>query len=117
MKINVNEYNEILSYEGTPMELAEFVATGIFENCENYYVPDSVEEDCGCEEEEDVPYVTSYTEPVEPVDSTEESFDVNEFKDEICKQVEEEGIKVSDEEFNQAFDVVAELVNLVGNLR
>ena len=29
MKINVNEYNEILSYEGTPEELAEFVATGI----------------------------------------------------------------------------------------
>ena len=43
MKINVNEYNEILSYEGTPEELAEFVATGILfpymeynEDCDYY---------------------------------------------------------------------------------
>lgn len=30
MKVNVNEYNEILNYEGTPTEIAELIKLGIF---------------------------------------------------------------------------------------
>ena len=46
MKINVNGYNEILSYEGTPEELAEFVATGILFPYMGY----EEDEECDCED-------------------------------------------------------------------
>lgn len=124
MRINVNEYNEILSYEGTPAELAEFVKLGVF----GEWVPtDQVilsdeydEEDCGCENESTEEYVTTYTEPVEAIENSpeeipctpEETFDISELKEACRKQMEEDGIKLSDEEFNFTFNVVTELMDI-----
>ena len=58
MKINVNVYNEILSYEGTPVELAEFMSYGVFgewvpaeEMLDCGYEDEDEYEDCGCNEE------------------------------------------------------------------
>lgn len=124
MRINVNEYNEILSYEGTPAELAEFVELGVF----GEWVPaDQVvlsdkydEEDCGCENESTEEYVTTYTEPVEASETSseetpctpEEEFNINELKESCRKQMEEDGIKLSDEEFDFTFNVVTELMDI-----
>lgn len=127
MKINVNEYNEILSYEGTPAELAEFVELGVFGEwvpADQVVLSDEYDnEDCDCEDTPTEEYVITYTEPIEEAVSEEapctpgEVFDMETLKVECRKQMEEDGIKVSDEEFNFTFDVVLELMGLLKDNR
>ena len=83
MKINVNGYNEILSYEGTPEELAEFVATGIL-----FPYMDEDEEECDCEEEQDesviVPDAMDAEEPVvETPKTADEILDLPDVKERV----------------------------------
>lgn len=94
MKVNVNEFNQILSYEGTPEEIAEFVSTGIF----GEFFEEEVEE---CDE----PVVT-YTEPADD-DITDD------FKTQIRKELDKSGIELTDEEFEDAFKKTMEIVDLV----
>lgn len=123
MRINVNAYNEILSYEGTPEELAEFVATGIF----GEWVP--ADEDCGCDNVE-MGEVTSYTVPDEfdedgttdtvnvniPEIELPESFDPADHKAEVRQGLRERGIELSDEEFEKYYNLSVDLVNLFDSL-
>lgn len=108
MKINVNGYNEILSYEGTPEELAEFVATGIlFPYMENN------EEDCDCEEEIDesviVPDAMDAEEPVAETPKTADEI-VDSYKEKIREDLAAEGYTCSDEEFEDAYRVAVEIM-------
>lgn len=102
MKINVNVYNEILSYEGTPEELAEFVATGILDpymDSENY----------DCEEEKD----NSVIVPDEmDEDSTPKTADevLEEQKEKIREDLAAEGYTCSDKEFDDAFNVAVDII-------
>jgi len=94
MKVNVNEFNQILSYEGTPEEIAEFVSTGIFGEFFE-------EEPDACDE----PAVT-YTEPADN-DVT------NDFKTQVREELDKSGIELTDEEFEDAFKKTMEIVDLV----
>lgn len=133
MKINVNVYNEILSYEGTPAELAEFVSYGILDvepeeftedcDCEemgenvSYTLSDSYDEDYSCTEDplcnEDC--VIEYTVPDDRKEytSTEtlESINLEDYKTELRKELANMGLVVSDEEFDSAFKIVSEIFN------
>lgn len=105
MKINVNGYNEILSYEGTPEELAEFVATGILFPYMEY------DEDCDCEEEVDESVIVpdaideDVVETPQPIDSV---FDAQ--KEKIREDLEAEGFVCSDEEFDDAYRNAVEIM-------
>lgn len=130
MRINVNEYNEILSYEGTPAELAEFVELGVF----GEWVPaDQValsnDEDCGCNDE--MGEVVSYTVPdsfEEDVVSTStnvnsvpeveipDSYDAADHKAEVRAELESRGIKLSDEEFNEYYEMAIIFAHLFDDL-
>ena len=105
MKINVNEYNEILSYEGTPEELAEFVATGILFPYMSY----NEDEDCDCEEEVDesviVPDAMDAEEPPKTADEI-----VDSYKEKIREDLAAEGYTCSDEEFDNAYRVAVEIM-------
>ena len=108
MKINVNVYNEILSYEGTPEELAEFVATGIL-----FPYMDYEEEECDCEEEQDesviVPDAMDAEEPV--VETTQTNNDiVDSYKEKIREDLASEGYTCSDEEFEDAYKIAVEIM-------
>ena len=108
MKINVNEYNEILSYEGTPEELAEFVATGIL-----FPYMDEDEEECDCEEEQDesviVPDAMDAEEPVVETPKTADEI-VDSYKDKIREDLAAEGYTCSDEEFDDAYKIAIEIM-------
>ena len=103
MKINVNGYNEILSYEGTPEELAEFVATGIL------FPYMGEDEECDCEEETDESVIVP-----DAMDSEETPKTADEIleaqKDKIREDLEAEGYTCSDEEFDDAFNVAVEIM-------
>ena len=108
MKINVNGYNEILSYEGTPEELAEFVATGILFPYMEYD-----EGECDCEEESDesviVPDAMDAEEPVvETPTVSNEIFESQ--KEKIREDLEAEGYTCSDEEFEDAYKIAVEIM-------
>ena len=108
MKINVNGYNEILSYEGTPEELAEFVATGIlFPYMENN------EDDCNCEEEQDesviVPDAMDAEESVVEEPKTADEI-VDSYKEKIREDLAAEGYTCSDEEFEDAYKIAVEIM-------
>ena len=105
MKINVNEYNEILSYEGTPDELAEFVATGILFP----YMAYNEEEDCDCEEESDESVIVpDAMDAEESTVETEEAVDP--YKEKIREDLEAEGYTCSDEEFEDAYKIAIEIM-------
>ena len=108
MKINVNGYNEILSYEGTPEELAEFVATGIL-----FPYMDEDEEECDCEEEQDesviVPDAMDAEEPVVETPKTADEI-LEAQKDKIREELASEGYTCSDEEFDDAYRVAVEIM-------
>ena len=105
MKINVNVYNEILSYEGTPEELAEFVATGILFPYMGY----NEDEDCDCEEEVDesviVPDAMDAEEPPKTADEI-----VDSYKEKIREDLAAEGYTCSDEEFDDAYKIAIEIM-------
>lgn len=108
MKINVNGYNEILSYEGTPEELAEFVATGILFPYMEYN-----EEECDCEEEQDksviVPDAMDAEEPVVETPKTADEI-VDSYKEKIREDLAAEGYTCSDEEFEDAYKIAVEIM-------
>lgn len=108
MKINVNEYNEILSYEGTPEELAEFVATGIL-----FPYMENDEDDCNCEEEQDesviVPDAMDAEEPVVEEPKTADEI-VDSYKEKIREEIAAEGYTCSDEEFEDAYKIAVEIM-------
>ena len=107
MKINVNEYNEILSYEGTPEELAEFVATGILFPYMEYN-----EEECDCEEEDKSVIVPDAMDAEESVVETPKTADeiVDSYKEKIREDLAAEGYTCSDEEFDDAYKVAVEIM-------
>lgn len=108
MKINVNEYNEILSYEGTPEELAEFIATGIL-----FPYMDEDEEECDCEEEQDesviVPDAMDAEEPVVETPKTADEI-LEAQKEKIREDLAAEGYTCSDEEFDDAYKIAIEIM-------
>ena len=106
MKINVNEYNEILSYEGTPEELAEFVATGIL-----FPYMGNDEEECDCEEDESV-IVPDAMDDEETVVETPKTADeiLEAQKEKIREDLAAEGYTCSDEEFDNAYQVAIEIM-------
>lgn len=106
MKINVNEYNEILSYEGTPEELAEFVATGIL-----FPYMDNDEEECDCEEDDSV-IVPDAMDDEELVVETPKTADeiLEAQKEKIREDLAAEGYTCSDEEFDNAYKVAIEIM-------
>lgn len=108
MKINVNEYNEILSYEGTPEELAEFIATGIL-----FPYMENDEDDCNCEEEQDesviVPDAMDAEEPVVETPKTADEI-VDSYKEKIREDLAAEGYTCSDEEFEDAYKIAVEIM-------
>lgn len=108
MKINVNEYNEILSYEGTPEELAEFIATGIL-----FPYMDRSEEECDCEEEQDesviVPDAMDAEEPVVETPKTADEI-LEAQKEKIREDLAAEGYTCSDEEFEDAYKIAVEIM-------
>lgn len=115
MKINVNEYNEILSYEGTPVELAEFIATGILNS---YYA-----EDCGCDVEDNnddecqsviVPDEMYNDDQIEK--SSEEITNLETIKMNLKRDLEETGMKFTDEEFEDAFNTTIEITKSLKEL-
>ena len=105
MKINVNEYNEILSYEGTPMELAEFIATGILFP----YMDSDTEEDCDCEENDESVIVPDAMD--EDAQTPTEDFSLDSYKDKLKEDLRAEGYECSDEEFEDAFKIAVEIMN------
>ena len=110
MKINVNEYNEILSYEGTPEELAEFVATGILFPYTKYD-----EEECDCEEGETLETDESVIVPDVMDDDVaetevEEDNPLNAYKESVREQLASEGYTCSDEEFDDAYKTAVEIM-------
>ena len=137
MKINVNVYNEILSYEGTPAELAEFISYGVFSE----YVPEEEmlecgyededeydNEDCGCDEATEV-YENPTPETVEVVIeeakeepvaevhiSDDEPFDAKKHKEYVRKQIRKMYPDLSNEEFNDYYNFVADWVSVFDNL-
>ena len=108
MKINVNEYNEILSYEGTPEELAEFVATGILFPYMEYN-----EEECDCEEEQDesviVPDAMDAEESVVETPKTADEI-VDSYKEKFREDLAADGYTCSDEEFEDAYKIAVEIM-------
>lgn len=103
MKINVNEYNEILSYEGTPEEIAEFIATGIL-----FPYMDYNDGECDCEEENNesviVPDEMDADDPCTP-DEIPESY-----KEKIREELRADGYTCSDEEFEDAYKTAVEIM-------
>lgn len=135
MKINVNEYNEILSYEGTPVELAEFISLGVF----GEWVPAEEMLECGYEDEdeyedekckcEDEVYENPTPEPAEVVIeeakeepitevnvSDDEPFDAEKHKEYIRKKIRKIYPDLSNKEFDEYYDFVANWVNVFDNL-
>lgn len=108
MKINVNEYNEILSYEGTPEELAEFVATGILFPYMGY----DEDEDCNCEEEDESVIVPDAMDAEDPIVETPKTADeiIEAQKEKIREDLAAEGYVCSDEEFDDAYRVAVEIM-------
>ncbi len=108
MKINVNEYNEILSYEGTPEELAEFVATGILFPYMGY----DEDEDCDCEEEDESVIVPDAMDAEDPIVETPKTADeiIEAQKEKIREDLAAEGYVCSDEEFDDAYRVAVEIM-------
>ena len=108
MKINVNEYNEILSYEGTPEELAEFVATGILFPYMGY----NADEECDCEEIDESVIVPDAMDDEEPVVETPKTADeiLEAQKDKIREELASEGYTCSDEEFDDAYKIAIEIM-------
>ena len=106
MKINVNGYNEILSYEGTPEELAEFIATGIL------FPYMDEDENCDCEEDTDesviVPDAMDDEEVVEKPKTADEILEAQ--KEKIREDLAAEGYTCSDEEFDDAYRVAVEIM-------
>ena len=135
MKINVNEYNEILSYEGTPVEIAELISLGVFgewvpadEMLECGYEDEDEykDEDCDCEEEVNenpTPESTAVIieeakeEPVAEVTvSDNEPFDAEKHKEYVRKQIRKIYPDLSNKEFDEYYDFVANWVNVFDNL-
>lgn len=133
MKINVNEYNEILSYEGTPVELAEFISLGVFgewvpvdDMVDCGYEEDYEDEDCDCEDEDvptpepvEVVIEEAKEEPVVEVNVDEpvnEPFDVKKHKESIRKEIRKIYPDLSNEEFDRYYNLVADWVNVFDNL-
>ena len=108
MKINVNGYNEILSYEGTPEELAEFVATGILFP----YMEYNEEEECNCEEVDESVIVPDAIDDEDPVVETPKTADdiIEAQKEKIREDLAAEGYICSDEEFDDAYRVAVEIM-------
>lgn len=104
MKINVNEYNEILSYEGTPEELAEFVATGILFPYMGYG-----EEDCDCEEEPDESVIVPDAMDADETPNTADEI-LEAQKEKIREEIAAEGYTCSDEEFDNAYKIAVEIM-------
>ena len=105
MKINVNEYNEILSYEGTPEELAEFVATGILFP----YMYYDEENDCVCEDKTDESVIVpDAMDDEEVIKTADESIDS--YKDKIREDLIADGFDCSDEEFEDAYKIAVEIM-------
>jgi hypothetical protein len=126
MKVNVNEYNEILNYEGTPEEIAELVKLGVF----GEWVPveEMVEcgyndeyEDCNCENNEEiVPEDFANTEEATDEISEIELPDMYEYTDE-CKEQVRKQIKllypeISDEDFEKYYTMVADWAGSLSKL-
>lgn len=109
MKINVNEYNEILSYEGNPEELAEFVATGILFPYMDY----NEEEDCDCEEEVDesviVPDAMDAEESIVETPKTADDI-LDSYKEKVREDLMAEGYDCSGEEFEDAYKIAVEIM-------
>ena len=137
MKINVNVYNEILSYEGTPAELAEFISLGVFGewvpademlDC-GYEEEDEYDnEDCGCDETVEV-YENSTPETVEVVIeeakeepvaevhiSDDEPFDAKKHREYVRKQFRKMYPDLSNKEFDEYYNFVADWVSVFENL-
>lgn len=137
MKINVNAYNEILSYEGTPVEIAELIALGVFgewvpaeemldcgyEDEDEY---EDVNEDCNCEEDS-VAEAQEVEAPVEvvidEVDSApiaevtvDDSLNAEECKEYVRKQIRKIYPDLSNEEFERYYEFVADWVSVFENL-
>jgi hypothetical protein len=104
MKINVNEYNEILSYEGTPEEIAEFVATGILFPYIGYG-----EEDCDCEEEPDESVIVPDAMDADETPKTADEI-LEAQKEKIREEIAAEGYTCSDEEFDDAYKIAVEIM-------
>ena len=100
MKINVNEYNEILSYEGTPEELAEFVATGILFPYMEYD-----EEECDCEEEQDESVIVP-----DAMDAEEPVVETPKTADEILEAQKEKILEQYEPQFPENIQVLTEFV-------
>ena len=137
MKINVNEYNEILSYEGTPVEIAELISLGVFGqwvpaeemlDC-GYEDEDEYEdEDCECNDTEEVVEMPVETpvevvieeakeEPIAEVHvDPNEKFDVNKHKEYVRKQIRKIYPDLSNDEFDEYYNFVADWVNVFDNL-
>lgn len=135
MKLNVNAYNEILSYEGTPAEIAELISLGVFgewvpadDMLECGYEDDDeyegTNEDCNCEE--DV-LTEAPSEPIEVIiDEAEEApvaeitvddaLDADECKEYVRKQIRKIYPDLSNEEFERYYEVVADWVSVFENL-
>lgn len=107
MKINVNGYNKILSYEGTPDELAEFATKGILFPYVEYD-----EEECDCEEEDESVIVPDAMDAEEPVVETPKTADeiLEAQKEKIREDLAAEGYVCSDEEFDDAYRVAVEIM-------
>ena len=105
MKINVNGYNEILSYEGTPEELAEFVATGILFPYMGY----EEDEECDCEEEVDESVIVPDAIDDDTVGTTSTSF-IDTQKEKIREELASEGYTCSVEEFEDAYKIAVEIM-------
>ena len=135
MKINVNKYNEILSYEGTPIEIAELISLGVFgewvpadEMLECVYEDEDEykDEDCDCEEEVDENLTPESTEViieeakeepvVEVIVSDNEPFDAEKHKEYVRKQIRKIYPDLSNKEFDEYYDFVANWVNVFDNL-
>lgn len=131
MKVNVNEYNEILNYEGTPAEIAELIKLGVF----GEWVPveemvdcgyDEEYEDCGCEDvpevSDDLPVEPTITEPEsEEAISEIELPDIYDYNSEECKTYVKQQIKLlypglSDEDFEKYYAIVVNWVNDLSKL-
>jgi hypothetical protein len=135
MKINVNAYNEILSYEGTPVEIAELISLGVFGewvpaeemlDC-GYEDEDEYEnEDCDCDTEvsveassEEVPIEVVIDEadaaPIAEV-TVDNAPNADECKEYVRKQIRKIYPDLSNEEFDRYYEFVADWVSVFENL-
>lgn len=128
MKINVNEFNVIESYEGTVEEMLDLIMSGIFDcDCDEYE-----DEDCGCEDEEviivsdeveddiveephDMGTATTFTEPNE-FEEVSVTCDLDKHKNEVREELRKKGIELSDDEFENYYELAINFVNLFDGL-